>query len=175
MHFTKTELPDAWLIELDRKSDSRGYFARTFCEKAFDENRLNTRFVQHSTSFSKNKGTLRGMHYQKAPHSEIKVVRCVRGAIYDVIIDLRPDSPSLHNWIGFELSQENGRQLYVPQGFAHGFQTLTDDVEVHYLISEFYNPSASTGVRFDDPAFAIDWPVEVSEISERDRAWPFLL
>lgn len=172
MKFHATSLDGARLIEFDLLRDNRGYFARTFCEVEYAEQGLVSRFVQHSTSFSKSKGTVRGMHFQEAPHSEVKIVRCLRGAIYDVIVDLRRDSPSYLKWEGFELSPENARHLYVPKGFAHGFQTLADDVEVSYLISEFHSGAASSGVRFDDSAFGIRWPLPVTEMSDRDRSWP---
>jgi dTDP-4-dehydrorhamnose 3,5-epimerase len=172
MNFFSTTLNDAWLIDLDRNNDSRGYFARAFCAREFSARGLETSFVQHSLSYSRQRGTLRGMHFQTPPHGEVKVVRCVRGAIFDVIVDIRPQSPSYRRWQGFELTAENQRQLYIPAGFAHGFQTLTDDVEVHYLISAFYEPTAASGFRYDDPAFAISWPLPVSVISDRDKAWP---
>ena len=172
MRFTKTDLSGAWLIEPEPHIDTRGSFARTFCEREFEAQGLTTRFVQHSASVSIRSGTLRGMHYQRAPSAEVKVVRCVRGAIYDVIIDLRPQSSTYRKWIGADLSQDNGRQFYIPEGFAHGYLTLTDDVEVHYLISAFYDPAAATGVRYDDPAFGIVWPADVTVISGKDRHWP---
>jgi dTDP-4-dehydrorhamnose 3,5-epimerase len=170
--FVQTELPGAWLIELSPVQDSRGSFARTFCEREFGDRRLQARFVQHSTSYSASKGTIRGMHFQQAPHSEVKIVSCRRGAIWDVIIDLRPASATYRHWQGFELTALNRRQLYVPAGFAHGLQTLCDDTETDYLISEFYEPVAARGVRFDDPAFAIDWPLTPTAISGRDEEWP---
>ena len=172
MRYLKTSLHGAVLIEPDLHADSRGFFARTFCVREFADQGLETRFVQHSCSFSAKRGTLRGMHFQLHPHGEVKVVRCVSGAIYDVIVDLRPNSPTYRKWEAFEISAANRCSLYVPEGFAHGFQTLSDDTEVHYLISAFYEPSASTGIRFDDPAISINWPLEVSVISERDLAWP---
>jgi dTDP-4-dehydrorhamnose 3,5-epimerase len=172
MLFTKTELNGAWLIEPEAIRDSRGWFARTFCEHEFAEHGLEARFVQHSTSQNVRRGTLRGMHFQTAPHAEVKLVRCLKGAIYDVIIDLNPGSPTYRQWQGFELSAADMRQLYVPHGFAHGFQTLADECEIGYLISEFYAPEASTGVRWDDPAFGIDWPLAVSVMSDKDKAWP---
>jgi dTDP-4-dehydrorhamnose 3,5-epimerase len=175
MRFSKTELCGAWLIEPMPARDERGFFARTFCVKEFKEHGLTTRFVQHNASQSATRGTLRGMHFQRAPHGEVKVVTCLKGAIWDVIIDLRPKSPTCRQWRGFELTAANRRQLYVPKGFAHGFQTLCDDVEVGYLISVFYAPAAASGVRHDDPAFAIDWPLPVSAISEKDRTWPVFL
>jgi dTDP-4-dehydrorhamnose 3,5-epimerase len=172
MKFHSTRLDGAWLIELTPVKDERGAFMRTFCEREFGERGLETRFVQHSLSVNTHKGTLRGMHFQRAPHEEVKLVRCQRGVIWDVIIDLRPDSPSYLQWQGFELSAENGTQLYVPRGFAHGFQTLSDNCEVFYLISEFYAADAAAGLRHDDPRFSIDWPAPVSVMSEKDRAWP---
>lgn len=172
MIFTPTDLNGAWLVEPQPFRDPRGWFARTFCEREFAEHGLETRFVQHSTSQNVHKGTLRGMHFQREPHAEVKLVRCLKGAIYDAIIDLRPDSPTFKQTRGFELSAENGRQLYIPKGFAHGFQTLTDECEIGYLISEFYAPEASSGVRYDDPAFALAWPLPISVISDKDRAWP---
>lgn len=175
MRFEETELRDARLIEPEPVRDHRGFFARTFCVREFADHGLTATFVQHSTSQSNTRGTLRGMHFQRAPHGEAKVVRCLQGAIWDVIIDLRPNSPTYRRWQGFELTPENRRQLYVPEGFAHGFQTLSDDTEVGYLISAFYVPDAASGVRHDDPAFDIDWPLEVTVISEKDRAWPEFL
>ena len=141
----------------------------------FEKRGLESRFVQHSRSFSATKGTLRGLHFQTAPHEEVKLVSCVSGAVYDVIVDLRPSSPSYRKWQGFELSADNKRQLYVPAGFAHGFQTLTDDAELNYLISAFYEPAASTGISYDDPALGVTWPLPVSVISDRDRSWGPLL
>jgi dTDP-4-dehydrorhamnose 3,5-epimerase len=176
MRFSPTQLCGAWLIEPVPARDERGFFARTFCAQEFEDHGLTSRFVQHNTSASVVRGTLRGMHFQRAPHGEVKVVSCLKGGIWDVIIDLRPRSPTYRRWRGFELSAANRHQLYVPEGFAHGFQTLCDDVEVGYLISAFYAPAAADGVRHDDPAFAIEWPLPVSVISEKDRTWPdFLL
>lgn len=171
MLFTKTDLHGAWLVEPEPNRDSRGWFARTFCEREFGAQGLETRFPQHSTSQNVERGTLRGMHYQRAPHGEVKLVRCLKGAIWDVIIDLNPDSPTFKRWQGFELSAENMRQLYIPKGFAHGFQTLSDDCQIGYLISEFYAPDAATGVRWDDPAFGIEWPLPVTVMSDKDRGW----
>jgi len=175
MQFEETKLCDAWLIEPVPARDNRGFFARTFCAQEFADHGLTSRFVQHSTSQSATRGTLRGMHFQRAPHAEAKVVTCLKGAICDVIVDLRPESATYLRWQGFELTAENRRQLYVPEGFAHGFQTLCDDTEVGYLISAFYAPQAAAGVRYDDPAFAIDWPLPVTEISDKDRTWPDFL
>lgn len=172
MRFLETRLLGAWRIELEPSQDNRGSFARTFCAREFSERGLHTAFLQHSSSQSRDKGTLRGMHFQAAPHGEVKVVSCLKGMIFDVIVDLRPDSPTYRAWDAFELSRENHRQLYIPQGFAHGFQTLCDDAEVAYLISAFYVPDAARGVRHDDPAIAIDWPLPVAAISDKDRSWP---
>jgi dTDP-4-dehydrorhamnose 3,5-epimerase len=174
MRFIETTFADAWLMEPEPIRDERGHFARTFCERVFAERGLTTTFVQHSRSVTARKGTLRGMHYQLAPHSEVKLVGCVAGAIWDVIVDLRPGSRTYRKWEAFELSADNGRQLYIPVGFAHGFQALTDNATVNYLISAFYEAAASTGVPYDDPTLAIAWPLPVTEISERDRSWKAL-
>ncbi len=163
-----------WLIDLQSVHDERGFFARTFCAQEFAAHGLETCFPQHSISVSTRRGTLRGMHFQNEPHAEVKLVRCVKGKLWDVVIDLRPDSRTFCRWQGFELSADNRRQLYIPKGFAHGFQTLTDDVEVSYLISEKYVPEAANGVRHDDPAFQITWPLAIAAISDKDRSWaPF--
>lgn len=172
MQFHKLDLAGAYLITPERRGDDRGYFVRTFCEAEFAAHGLQTRFVQHSASVSARKGTLRGLHFQSDPHGEIKIVRCLRGAIADVIVDLRPQSATFCGWRSFELTAENGRQLYIPKGFAHGFQTLTSDAEVGYLISEPYTPAAASGVRYNDPAFGIEWPLPVAAISARDLDWP---
>jgi dTDP-4-dehydrorhamnose 3,5-epimerase len=172
LHFHPTKLRDAVLIELDPARDRRGFFARNFCVDEFAAHGLETNFPQHSISGSTRTGTLRGMHYQRGPHSEVKLVRCTRGAILDVIVDIRADSPSFRRWQQFELSPVNGRQLYIPKGFAHGFQTLSDDSEVSYLISEPYRPESARGIRYNDPAFEISWPLSVTEISEKDLSWP---
>jgi dTDP-4-dehydrorhamnose 3,5-epimerase len=172
MKFHSTNLNDAYLVQLEPARDDRGFFARTFCAEEFASHGLQTNYPQHSISFSARKGTLRGMHYQLAPHSEAKLVRCIEGAILDVIIDIRPDSPTYRRWQQFELSDVNDCQLYIPKGFAHGFQTLSDHVEVSYLISTPYKPEAARGIRYNDPAFGITWPLPVTEISERDLHWP---
>jgi len=172
MRISQTELAGAWLVEIEPVHDHRGHFVRTFCAREFGALGLETAFVQHSTSFSRLRGTLRGMHFQRPPFGEVKVVTCTRGAVWDVIVDLRPDSPTYRRWQGFELTAGNGRRLYVPKGFAHGFQTLEPDTEVGYLISEFHVPDASSGVRFDDPAFGIGWPLPVAALSARDAEWP---
>jgi dTDP-4-dehydrorhamnose 3,5-epimerase len=175
MRFDATSLCGAWLIEPVPARDQRGFFARTFCAQEYAERGLTTRFVQNSTSQSVAKGTLRGMHFQRAPNAEVKVVSCLKGAVWDVIIDLRPESPTYRRWQGFALTAENRRQLYVPEGFAHGFQTLRDDTEVGYLISAFYAPQAADGLRYNDPAFAIKWPLPLTVISAKDETWPDFL
>jgi dTDP-4-dehydrorhamnose 3,5-epimerase len=172
MQFHPTKLEGVWRIHLDPVRDHRGCFVRTFCVEEFASNSLETNYCQHSISVSARKGTVRGMHYQREPHREVKIVRCARGAIWDVIIDIRRESPTYRRWQGFELSSTNGDQLYVPAGFAHGLQTLCDDVEVNYLISVPYAPKSAWGIRYDDPAFGIAWPLPVAEISEKDAHWP---
>lgn len=174
MRFQPLGLDGAWVIEPEPIRDARGAFARTFCAREYAALGLETQFVQHSRSCSVQHGTVRGMHFQCPPHAEVKVVRCIRGALWDVVIDLRDGSPTYGRWQGIELSAHNGRQLYVPRGFAHGFQTLQPDTEALYLISAFHRPDAARGVRFDDPRFGIAWPLPVSAISERDRAWPLV-
>lgn len=171
MKFKSTTLRDVWLIALEPAFDDRGFFARTFCVEEFAAHGLETSYAQHSISFSTHSGALRGLHYQREPHSEVKLVRCVKGAIWDVVIDVRPDSPNYLQWQGFDLSSRNGNQLYIPKGFAHGFQTLSSDVEVNYLISEPYSPQSADGIRYDDPAFGINWPLPVTKISEKDLKW----
>ncbi|MFC2085950.1 dTDP-4-dehydrorhamnose 3,5-epimerase [Bacteroidota bacterium] len=172
MIFTETKLSGAFIIDVEKRGDNRGFFARVFCRSEFEAHGLNAFVAQANTSYSKYQGTLRGMHFQRAPHEEAKLVRCTRGALHDVIIDLRPDSPTFQQWIGVDLTSENHRMLYVPEGFGHGFQTLVDDTEVTYLVSEFYAPQVEGGVRYNDPAFGIDWPGEVTVISDKDRNWP---
>lgn len=168
----ETDLQDARLIELERRGDDRGFFARTFCVDEFSKAGLPTEFVQQNMSLSATKGTLRGMHFQNAPHGEDKLIRCVSGAIVDIIIDLRPDSSTYKKWQAFELNDENKLQLLVPKGFAHGFQTVADNSEVTYLVSHRYTPTAEGGVRWNDPAFNISWPLEPTEMSEKDQNWP---
>jgi dTDP-4-dehydrorhamnose 3,5-epimerase len=164
-----TNLPGAYVIEPERKEDFRGYFARTFCKKEFASLGLETRIAQCSVSFNQRKGTLRGMHYQAAPFEEVKVVRCIRGAIYDVIIDLRRNSPTFKKYFAVALDERNGNALYVPTGFAHGFQTLADESEVFYQMSQLYSAGHARGVRWNDPAFAIPWPQDTRTILERDQ------
>jgi dTDP-4-dehydrorhamnose 3,5-epimerase len=176
MIFTETKLQGAFIIDIDRIEDERGFFARTWCQREFEAHGLCTQLVQCNISFNKHKGTLRGMHYQAAPRAEAKLVRCTSGAIYDVIIDLRPDSPTFRQWLAVELTADNRRMLFIPQGFAHGFQTLAHDTEVFYQMSQFYAPEYARGVRWDDPAFGVSWPAEKRVISKRDQGFPdFLL
>jgi dTDP-4-dehydrorhamnose 3,5-epimerase len=172
VRFTQTPLRGAYLIDLEPHPDERGFFARTFCAREFEEHGLSPVVVQANMSFNRRKGTLRGMHYQLPPAAEAKLVRCTRGAIHDVIVDLRPDSPTHLQGFGVELSADNRTALYVPEVFAHGFQTLEDETEVAYQVSEFYAPGQERGIRHDDPALAIEWPLPVSVISEKDRSWP---
>jgi dTDP-4-dehydrorhamnose 3,5-epimerase len=170
--FKPTELPGAYVIEPERFQDLRGHFARTFCEKEFATHGLETRVAQCSISFNRKKGTLRGMHYQLAPFGEVKLVRCNRGAILDVIIDLRPDSSSFKRHIAVRLDEQNGQMVYVPSGFAHGFQTLENDTEVFYQMSEVHSAEHARGVRWNDPAFGIHWPEDSRTILERDQNYP---
>jgi dTDP-4-dehydrorhamnose 3,5-epimerase len=165
-------LNNAYLIELEKHEDERGFFARSWCQKEFKKNGLVDDIVQANISFNIKKGTMRGLHYQITPHAETKLVRCTRGAIYDVIIDLDSSSNTYRQWMGIELTQENYKLLYVPRGFAHGFQTLENDTEITYLTSEFYAPQAERGIRYNDPFFDIKWPLPLTEISEKDGKWP---
>ena len=172
MIFTETKLQGAFILELDKREDDRGFFARSWCQKEFQAHHLNPRIVQCNISFNRVKGTLRGMHYQAAPLAEAKLVRCTAGAVYDVIIDLRRDSPTYKQHVGEVLSAANYRMLYVPEGFAHGFQTLEDNTEVFYQISQFYSPGHARGVRYNDPAFGIEWMIGDPVILDRDRDYP---
>jgi dTDP-4-dehydrorhamnose 3,5-epimerase len=172
MIFTPTTLENATVIDLERHEDERGFFARSWCRREFEAHGLEPDLVQCDISFNLRKGTLRGMHYQIGPHEEAKLVRCTRGALYDVAVDLRRDSPSYKKSLGVVLSAENRRMLYVPKGFAHGFLTLKDGTEVFYQMSDYYAPESQRGFRWNDPAFAIAWPAEVRFMSERDRAYP---
>jgi dTDP-4-dehydrorhamnose 3,5-epimerase len=176
MIFTETTLKGAFVIEPECRHDERGFFARTWCQHEFAAKGLPPQWVQCNISFSRQRGTLRGMHYQAPPYEEAKLVRCTMGAIYDVIIDLRAKSPTFRQWLAVELTADNRRMLFIPQGFAHGFQTLAHDTEVFYQMSQFYAPEYARGVRWDDPAFRVWWPAEKRIISERDRGFPdFLL
>jgi dTDP-4-dehydrorhamnose 3,5-epimerase len=171
MQFNPTPLTGAYTIELEGKGDDRGFFARFFCTEEFAKTGLVNTFLQINNSLTKSKGTLRGMHYQLPPSAEVKVVRCIRGSLYDVILDLRPDSATFGKWYGETLTAENRRMMYVPQGFAHGFVTIEDDTEAFYMVSSPYAPQQERGVRYNDPAFGIEWPLEPVEISEKDKNW----
>jgi dTDP-4-dehydrorhamnose 3,5-epimerase len=172
MLLDKSRVQGAYIVELEPRFDERGFFARTWCQKEFAAYGLNERVVQINVSHNTHKATLRGLHYQAAPFEEAKTISCTRGAIYDVVLDLRNDSSTYLRWDAVELSARNRRMLYVPEGCAHGFQTLADDTEVLYLMSQFYSPDHARGVRYDDPAFHIEWPLPVSVLAEADRTWP---
>jgi dTDP-4-dehydrorhamnose 3,5-epimerase len=174
MIFLETKLAGVFEIHIERKCDERGFFARSWCQREFESNGLNPKLVQCSISFNARKGTMRGVHYQAAPYPETKLVRCTAGAIYDVVVDLRPESPTYRQWMGATLTAKNRQMLYVPEGCGHGFLTLQDETEVFYQMSEFYHPDLARGVRWNDPAFGINWPGEVEQISERDRTYPNL-
>jgi dTDP-4-dehydrorhamnose 3,5-epimerase len=174
MIFTESSLPGAFLVELELLTDERGFFARTYCLDEFAARGLGTPLRQCSVSYNARKGTLRGLHYQAAPHEEHKLVRCTAGAIFDVIVDIRPQSRQYRRWFGTELSAQNRRALFIPPGFAHGFVTLSDDAEVYYMISVPHAPAHAHGFRWSDPAFAIQWPLAPSVISARDAAYPLL-
>jgi dTDP-4-dehydrorhamnose 3,5-epimerase len=172
MEFTETALKGAFLVAFTKIEDHRGFFARAWCRDEFARHGLNPNMVQLNIGFSLKKGTVRGLHYQDPPHQEAKFVRCTRGAIFDVIVDLRPGSPTRGRWYGAELTPENALMLYVPEGFAHGYQTLTDDTEMYYLTSASYTASAARGLRYNEPAFGISWPLPVAAISDADAEWP---
>lgn len=172
MRFHGTKLPGVFEIRPELLSDERGFFARTWCQKEFEAQGLNPRLVQCNISFSRRKGTLRGMHYQAGEHAEAKLVRCTKGSICDVALDIRPESRTFGNWVAVVLTEQDRNMLYLPEGCAHGFLTLEDETEVFYQMSQFYNPESARGVRWDDPAFHIAWPGNVEVISERDRTYP---
>ena len=172
MLFTESKLKGAFVLEPERREDNRGFFARTFCQREFEAHGLNPLVVQCNIAYNRKKGTLRGMHFQNPPFQEAKLVRCTQGTILDVILDLRPDSPTYKKWASAELSEDNHRMLYIPEGFAHGYQTLTETTEIIYQVSQFYAPESASGVRHNDPAFGIEWPLEVTAISELDKKWP---
>jgi dTDP-4-dehydrorhamnose 3,5-epimerase len=173
--FTETRLKGAYVIDTEPREDARGFFARVWCRRELEQQGLVSDVAQCSVAFNRRKGTLRGMHYQRPPHAEVKLVRCTRGAVYDVIIDLRPDSETRRQWIGVELTEKNHRTLYVPEGFAHGYVTLQDETELFYQMSEFHVPGAGAGVRWNDPAFGIEWPdADDLIIADKDKAWPLL-
>jgi dTDP-4-dehydrorhamnose 3,5-epimerase len=176
MKFRESPLKGAFVIELEPREDQRGFFARTWCQREFEAQGLKPHIVQGNISRNRTRGTLRGLHFQAAPYAESKLVQCVRGAIFDVIVDLRDESPTYRQWTALELTADNGIVLFVPEGFAHGFQTLEDDTDVYYLVTEFYTPGFERGVRWDDPALGIDWPnVEQRVMSDKDRSWPLFL
>jgi len=172
MIYYETKLKGVFVIELERLEDERGFFARAWCQHEFEEHGLNPRLAQCNISFNNRRGILRGLHYQVAPHAETKLVRCTRGALYDVIVDLRPDSLTFKQWVAVELTADNHRMVYIPEGLTHGFQTLADDTEVFYQMSEFYHPEGVRGVRWNDPAFGIGWPLPDPILSARDRSYP---
>lgn len=172
MIFTETKLEGAFIIELEKLSDQRGFFARSWCQNEFETHGLNCHIAQANISYNEKKGTLRGLHYQKSPHEEKKLVRCTKGSIYDVIIDLRSHSKTYAQWLSVELTAANYKMLYVPENFAHGYQTLEDNTEVFYQVSQYYTPGAESGIRWDDPIFYIHWPLEVQVISDKDKSWP---
>ncbi len=172
MIFQETPLTGAYVIELERITDQRGFFARVWCKNELRQQGLETELAQTNVGFSYRKGTLRGLHFQERPHTEVKIVRCTRGSVFDVIVDLRPESPSYKRWFGVELSEENCKMIYVPEGCAQGYISLTDNAEIYYHTSEFYHPESASGVRYDDAEFGIVWPVEISVISPQDQGWP---
>ena len=174
MKFIEAYLSGSYTIKLDKIEDERGFFARSWCKKEFEKYGLNSEIVQCNISFNKKRGTIRGMHYQESPFAEVKMVRCIKGSIYDVIIDLRKDSATYLKWSSTVLSGENYKMIYVPQGFAHGFQSLEDNTEVFYQMTEFYHPESAKGVRWDDPLLNIKWPIQDPIISERDEKFSFL-
>lgn len=174
MTFKETILQGSYIINPTTSGDSRGWFARTYCKNEFAQIEHDLEWVQLNHSFSSTKGTLRGMHYQLAPHAEIKMVRCIAGTVFDVIIDLRKNSPTFLQWLGIELSAENQNMVYIPKGFAHGFQTITDNAELLYHHTEFFTPSAEAGIKYDDLAVNIDWPLAISQISDRDKNHPVI-
>ncbi len=174
MNFVKTEIDELMIIELDVKMDDRGDFTRLFCRRSFEENNLDGEVVQVNLSRNKIKGTIRGLHSQNYPNEEIKVVRCLTGAIFDVAVDLRKDSPTYLKWFGVELTENNFKMLYIPKGFAHGYQTLTDNASVEYLVTTYYKPDSEYGIRYNDPQIGITWPLPVSTISSKDSQWDLL-
>lgn len=175
MHFIETKLKGAYCITLDPNQDERGYFARTFCKKEFDNLGLHNDFVQCNLSYNRKKGTLRGLHYQLSPHEEVKIVSCRKGAIFDVIVDMRHGSETYGQWFSVELSEQNKKSLYIPAGFAHGFQTLVDETEVYYQMGQYYVPDSARGIIWSDQSLKITWPIDNPIISERDKSFPGLM
>lgn len=172
MRFEATPIRGSYLVHLESRTDERGMFARAFCAEEFAAHGLQTTYVQGNIAVTRRSGTVRGMHFQRPPHEEVKLVRCVKGAIYDVIVDIRPDSTTRGQWFGARLSDKNGTMMYVPKGIAHGYQTFSDDASVFYLVSAAYAPGAEAGLRFDDPTIGIEWPLTVTETSDKDARWP---
>ena len=174
MLFTETKLKGAFIIDLERREDSRGFFARAFCQNEFSDHGLKPVIAQANIGFNRRRGCLRGMHFQYPPAAETKVVRCTRGAVLDIVVDLRPESPTYLEHVSVELTADNHRAIYIPERFAHGYQALEDETETSYQVGEFYTPGAEGGLRYDDSALGLTWPLPVSEISEKDAAWPLL-
>ena len=172
MKFTELSLKGAFIVDLEKIEDERGFFGRLWCQNEFVQHKLNTNIVQVNMSFSKKKGTMRGLHLQKGSHAETKFIRCTRGSVFDVMVDLRPNSPTFKKWFGVELSAKNYRMIYVPEGFAHGFLTLEDNSEVYYFVTQFYNGKHEVGLRYNDPTINIEWPIPVSEITDKDKNHP---
>jgi len=175
MIYKPTPLPGSYLVCLEPRTDERGMFARAFCAREFAENGLEFNFVQANISVNNHIGTVRGMHFQYPPHDEVKLVRCIKGSIYDIIVDLRQESPAYLQWFGAELSDGNGHMMYVPKGFAHGYQALCDGATAHYMVSAYYEPASEGGCRYDDPTFGISWPMPITNISDKDSAWPLIM
>lgn len=174
MKFLPTDLPGAWIIDLEPRTDERGFFARAYCQNEFTVHGIDASFVQSNVAYSKRKGTLRGLHWQEAPFAEGKLVRCTRGAVFDVGVDLRPGSPTFRRHVAVELNEENHRMVYLPEGFAHGYLTLSDAAEVTYMVTKPYHPASARGARWNDPALAVPWPFEPVEILPRDQEYPDL-
>ena len=175
MNFIETEINDLYIVELNKIGDERGFFARAWCEKEFSEKNLTSRMVQANTSYSKDRGTLRGLHYQVSPHQEAKLMRCIKGAIFDVAVDLRPESTTYKKWFGTKLTESNRKMLFIPEGFAHGYLTLEEDTEAFYMSSAFYEPEAERGLRWNDPTIGIDWPiVDDLNITDKDKNWAYI-
>ncbi len=172
MIFTETELKGAYIIDTKKIGDDRGFFGRIWCQDEYETHGLKTNIAQSNIGVSSMKGTLRGLHFQKPPHQEVKIIRCSRGAIYDVIVDLRPESATYQKWLAVELNEKNTRMLYVPEGFAQGYMTLTDDTEMYYLTTAVYAPDSAFGIRYNDPSINIEWPLPIASISENDQNWP---
>lgn len=172
MIFRETRLKGAFIIEIEKREDERGFFARAWCKKEFEEHGLASNMVQSNIAFNKRSGTLRGLHYQGAPYGEVKLVRCTLGSLYDVMVDVRPGSATYRQWVGVELTSDNHKMVYIPEGFAHGYQTLEDNTEVTYQVSQFFSPDYEQGIRYDDPGIGIDWPLIEKIISDKDKGWP---